>query len=172
MTNNQQPAQQKLNELVSDIRFAMFTTVNSQGVLTSRPMTVQKDPEDAKESAQATSHLWFFMSRTSETVSEFSSSPSVNVSFADTGDDTYVSVSGHARLVDDLVVKQRLWSKMNEAWFPQGVNDPDLALVRVEVEQAEFWNVKESKLVQIFKIAKAALSDESPTLGTHGKLTP
>ncbi|KAA0910391.1 pyridoxamine 5'-phosphate oxidase family protein [Pusillimonas sp. ANT_WB101] len=172
MTNNQQPAHQQLNELISDIRFAMFTTVNSQGVLTSRPMTVQKDPDDEKENAQAATHLWFFMSRTSETVAEFSLSPSVNVSFADTGDDIYVSVSGHARLVEDMALKQRLWSKMNEAWFPQGVTDPDLALVRVEIEQAEFWNVKESKLVQLFKIAKAAFSDEPPTLGTHGRLTP
>lgn len=169
MTDNHQQAQQKLNEMIKDIRFAMFTTVGPQGALHSRPMTVQNDPDGSQEAA---THLWFFMSRTSEAVTELSSSPSVSVTFADTGEDTYVSVSGHAHLVEDMAMKERLWSKINEAWFPQGVSDPDLALARVDIEQAEFWNVKESKLVQMFKIAKAAFSDESPSLGTHGKLAP
>lgn len=169
MTTDQPQAQQRLNELIKDIRFAMFTTVDSHGKLRSRPMTVQKDADSGRD---VTKCLWFFMSRKSETVTEFSHSPSVNVAFADTDNDTYVSVSGQAQLVEDLAMKDRLWSKMNEAWFPAGVQDPDLALVQVEIDEAEFWNVKESKLVQMFKIAKATFSDQPPNVGTHGKLVP
>lgn len=168
MTSNHHESLQELKSLIKDIRFAMFTTVGAQGELHSRPMTLQKDPDDDQEVGR---HLWFFMSRTSEAVMELSRSSSVNVAFADTGEDTYVSVSGHARVVEDLALKERLWSKMNEAWFPQGATDPDLALVRVEIEQAEFWDVKESKPVQMFKMAKAAFTDEPPSMGSHGTLS-
>ena len=168
MIDDRHQAQKKLNELIKDIRFAMFTTVGASGVLSSRPMTVQKNPDDSQE---AVTQLWFFMSRTSDAVIQLTHTPSVNVTFADTGDDAYVSVSGSAHVVEDLALKERLWSKMNEAWFPKGFSDPDLALVRVEMEEGEYWNVKESKLVQMFKMAKAALSDEQPNLGSHGKLS-
>jgi hypothetical protein len=62
---------------------------------------------------------------------------------------------------------------MNEAWFTGGVDDPDVALVRVDMIEAEYWNVTDSKLVQVAKIALAAVAgDEPPALGEHVKLRP
>ena len=118
-------ARTKLWGLVKDIRFAMFTTRHGNGHLHSRPMTTQNSNLDED------SNLWFFMSRNGHPVADLSADPSVNVAYADTDEDSYVSVSGTASVVEDRAKKQQLWSKTAEAWFPGGVDDPDLALVRV-----------------------------------------
>jgi general stress protein 26 len=160
--------EQTLRELIEDIRFAMFTTRARDGRLHSRPMTTQNADADDPEAGE---RLWFFMSCSSDPVSELRFDPKVNVSYADPGEDAYVSVSGTARIVDDLAMKQRLWSKMTEAWFPGGVEDPDLALVCVDVDEAEYWRVKETKLVQVAKMIKSAMTGKRPTdMGEHAQL--
>ncbi len=151
--------------LVKDIRFAMFTTRHGNGHLHSRPMTTQNSSLDDD------SNLWFFMSRGSEPVADLSVEPIVNVVYADPGKDSYVSVSGTAAVVEDLTKKQQLWSKMAEAWFPGGPTDADLALVCVTITHANYWDVKDSKIVQLFKMAKAAVTGKPPTdLGEHAEV--
>jgi len=158
-------ARTKLWDLIKDIRFAMFTTRHGNGHLHSRPMTTQNSKLDED------SNLWFFMSRKGEPVADLMAEPSVNVAYADTGADSYVSVSGTAAVVDDIAKKQQLWSKMAEAWFPGGVDDSDLALVRVTITHANYWDVKESKIVQLYQMAKAAVTGKPPTdLGEHAEI--
>jgi len=155
----------KLAKLIKDIKFAMFTTHKMQGHLHSRPMTTQnKDITDDS--------LWFFMSRSGDPVSEFQGDDQVNVSYADPGSDTYVSVAGTARVVEDQARKQALWNKGAEAWFKGGVDDPDLALVQVSIAHADYWDVKESKIVQLYKTAEAAITGKPPKLGEHGHIRP
>ncbi len=158
-------ARTRLWGLIKDIRFAMFTTRHTDGEMRSRPMTTQNSNLDED------SQLWFFMSRKSEAVADLSADPAVNVVYADPGADSYVSLSGMASVVDDMAKKEKLWSKMAEAWFPGGVSDPDLALVRVRIGQADYWDVKESKLVQLYKMAKAAVTGTPPKdLGHHAEI--
>ena len=156
---------QHLWSLIKDIRFAMFTARHHNGHLHSRPMTTQNQAIDEDSS------LWFFMSRSKEPVDDLSAEPEVNVAYADPGSDRYVSVSGRAAVVDDAAKKGQLWSKMAEAWFPGGVADPDLALVQVRITHASYWDVKASKLVQMFKMAKAAITGNPPTdMGEHAEV--
>ena len=152
--------------LIKDIRFAMFTTRHSNGHLHSRPMTTQNSSLDED------SNLWFFMSRRGDPVADLTTEPTVNVSYADPGEDSYVSVSGTASVVEDMAKKQQLWSKLAEAWFPGGINDPDFALVRVRITHATYWDVKESKIVQLYHMAKATLTGKPPTaeLGEHAEI--
>ena len=104
-------------------------------------------------------------------VADLTADPGVNVAYADTGADSYVSVSGTAAVIEDMAKKKQLWSKMAEAWFPGGVDDPDLALVRVKITHANYWDVKESKIVQLYQMAKAAVTGKPPTdLGEHGEI--
>jgi general stress protein 26 len=157
--------QDKLAELIKDIKFAMFTTHKQQGHLHSRPMTTQnKRIEDDS--------LWFFMSRSGDPVAEFQGDDQVNLAYANPSSDTYVSVSGVAQVVDDHAKKQALWNKAAEAWFKGGVDDPDLALVRVRIEHADYWDVKESKIVQLYKMAEASVTGKPPKMGEHGHIRP
>ena len=67
--------------------------------------------------------------------------------------------------------KPEIWSAAAPAWFPGGVDDPDLALVAILVAEAEYWDVKANKAVQIFKLAKAALNGEEPAnLAEHRRV--
>lgn len=158
-------ARTKLWDLVKDIRFAMFTTRHANGHLHSRPMTTQNSNLDEDQ------NLWFFMSRKGEPVADLIADPTVNVAYADTGEDSYVSVSGTAAVVEDKAKKQQLWSKMAEAWFPGGVDDPDLALVCVKINHANYWDVKESKIVQLYQMAKAVITGKPPTeMGEQAKI--
>lgn len=157
----------KLFELIKDIRFAMFTTHRpDSGHLHSRPMTTQNRRSDDNGS------LWFFMSRRTGPLAELEGDHQVNVSYADPAKDTYVSVAGTASIVEEMSLKEAHWGKQNEAWFPGGVTDPDLALVRVRIEHADYWDVKDNKLVQLYKMAKGALTGETPQLGEHGRVRP
>jgi len=163
-TTTQSNARELLWELVKDIKFAMFTT-RADGRLRSRPMTTQNSEVDERSS------LWFFMSRGSEAVNDIGADPVVNVAYADPGRDAYVSVSGEAAVVEDRAKKEQLWSKLAEAWFPDGADDPDLALVEVRIEDAEYWDVKESKVTQLFKMARAAVVSDPPSgMGEHGEV--
>ena len=156
---------EKLWALIKGIRFAMFTTRHHNGHLHSRPMTTQNS------AVEEDSSLWFFMSRTSEPVADMVTEPIVNVVYADPGKDSYVSVSGIAAVIEDGAKKRLLWSKLNEAWFPGGPTDPDLALVQVRIVHANFWDVKESQIVQLFKMAKAAITGTPPAgMGEHGEI--
>ena len=158
-------ARAHLWELIHDIRFAMFTTRHSNGHLHSRPMTTQNSKLDEDSS------LWFFMSRAGEPVADIASQPIVNLVYADPDEDTYVSISGTAAVVEDMAKKQQLWTKMAHAWFPGGVTDADLALVQVQITHANYWDIDESKIVQLFHMAKAAVTGKPPTqLGEHGEI--
>ncbi len=155
-------AREHLSGLVKDIKFGMFTSRHGNGHLHSRPMTLQNKEIGADAS------LWFFMSRSNDAVADLAKDPAVNVSFADPSDDSYVSVTGNASVVEDMAKKEELFSTMAKAWFPRGVTDPDLALVRVKIVHAGYWDIEKSKIVQLYDMAKAAMTGEPPTdLGEH-----
>lgn len=155
----------KLWDMIKGIKLGMLTVQGSNGHLYSRPMTTQNGSEDCG------GVLWFFMSRSGQTLADLQAAPEVNVAYADPGDDRYVSISGMARIVDDPERKRALWSPMAKAWFPGGAEDPDLALVAVLAVEAEYWDVKSNKAVQLFKLAKAAVTGAQPTdLAEHRRM--
>jgi general stress protein 26 len=155
----------ELWDLIKDIKFAMLTTRYADGQLHSRPMTTQNRSLDANRL------LYFFMSKKSDPAQAIDADGLVNLAYAHPGKDRYVSISGSAKLSADDRMKKDLWSKMAQAWFPGGVDDPDLALVEIRIDHAEYWNVEESKLVQLFSIAKAAMTGKPPTdLGEHARV--
>ena len=155
----------RLWELIQDIRFAMFTTRHSNGHLHSRPMTTQNT------SLSEDSILWFFMSRKSEPVHDIAADSVVNLVYADPDEDTYVSISGTAEVVEDQGKKEQLWTAMAKAWFPGGTTDPDLALVQVRIEHANYWDIEESRIVQLFHMARAAVTGTPPTqLGNQAEI--
>ena len=156
---------QTLWHLIKHIKFGMLTHRHSNGELHSHPLTTQN------KSADEGSELYFFISRYSEMARQLPQDPNVNMSYADPGKDSYVSLSGLATIVEDQPKKETLFTPMSQAWFPAGATDPNLALLKVEIHHAEYWDVKESKMVQLAKMAKAAITGETPQkLGEHKEL--
>jgi general stress protein 26 len=152
-------------EKIQSVRFAMFTTVDRQGHLTSRPMTNQQVDADGA--------LWFYTSTTTDLWQDIAASPNVNVSFAEPADSLYVSISGTAeRIVERSRIRQ-LWNPIVAAWFPNGVDDPHVVLVRVATRTVHYWDSKDNTMTQMFDMAKAALTGSRPDVapGDHGKIT-
>ena len=134
--NTRDEAIAKLAALIKDIRIAMLTTVAEDGSLHSRPMAMQQVEFDGD--------LWFFTGQDSPKVHEIEHEFHVNVAFADPSAQEYISVSGRARLVQDRSKAEELWNPAFKAWFPQGLDDSQLALLKVEVDHAEYWDAPSS----------------------------
>jgi general stress protein 26 len=143
----------KLAKLIKGVRVAMLTTVEADGCLRSRPMHTQESDFDGT--------LWFFTWVDSAKVHEIEHDQHVNLSYADPSDQVYVSVSGRARLVRDRTKIKELWNPIHKAWFPQGVDDPNIGLLRVDVEKAEYWDSPSSKVVQLIGFTKAMLTGKA-----------
>lgn len=141
----------KVAELLKDERFGLFTTIAPDGTLISRPMAMQEVEPDG--------NLWFFASRASRKVAHVAANPQVNVSTA--GSSSWVSLTGHAVVIDDLEEKRRLWNAVVEAWFPDGPDDPDVVLMRVDAASAEYWDTPGGRLASVISFAKAKLTGEA-----------
>jgi general stress protein 26 len=94
----------------------------------------------------------------------------VNVSYADAKDQNYVSLSGTASIVRDPAAIKAHWSEPARVWFPKGVDDPDIALLKVDVEQAEYWDAPSSAMVYLLGYAKAVTTGKPPHPGENEKL--
>lgn len=137
----------KLHDLIKDIKVAMLTTAEADGSLRSRPMMTQK--------AEFNGQIWFFTEVNSAKVDEVQREQQVNVSYADPGSQTYVSVSGTASISRDRKKMEELWSPLHKAWFPKGLDDPNIGLLQVNVDKAEYWDAPSSTIVQLIGLAKA-----------------
>ncbi len=153
-----------LKDKIKDVRFGMFTTLDPDGTLSSRPMTSQQLDEDG--------NLWFFTSDVTDFVRHLEEHPNVNVAFSDPSDSLYVSVAGHAELTRERAKIDELWSPLVGAWFDGGKEDPHLSLIRVHVGSAEYWDTKSSKMTQLYALAKSALGGKAPRdIGEHKKIS-
>ncbi len=105
-------------------------------------------------------------------VDEVQNEQRVNLSYANPDDSRYVSVSGTARLIRDQRKAKELWNPLYKAWFPQGPGDPNLALLKVSFEKAEYWDAPSGKMVQAFAFAKALATGKryQPEQGEHNKV--
>ena len=137
----------KVAEMVGDAKFAMLTTLEKDGTLRSRPMaTMQLDGEG---------NLWFFTSLSSPKIEETQLGQQVNLSYARTDKQDYLSVSGTAELVHDKKKMQALWSPWLKPWFPKGPDDPELALLKVGIIAVEYWDAPDSAMARAYGLVKA-----------------
>ena len=161
MQDTRQESIKKLNDLIEDIDFAMLTTIDG-GHLRSRPMQTQTTEFDGD--------LWFFTSSNTHKTDEIEKDNRVNVSYAAPDSNTYVSVSGTAEIVKDREKIDEYWNDILKAWFPEGKDSPDLVLLKVKVEQAEYWDAPSSRIVQIAGFLKALATGERADGGENEKI--
>jgi len=140
----------KVAELVKGNRMGMLTTVDQGGVLISRPMAAQEVEFDGD--------LWFFSEGDSRKVSHVRLVPQVNVAFA--SGSTWVSIAGHAQVVDDRAKAHELWNPVVEAWFPDGPDAPNLVLLKIHADSAEYWDTPGGRIASVLSFAKAKLTGE------------
>ncbi|CAA9323661.1 MAG: Pyridoxamine 5'-phosphate oxidase-related, FMN-binding [uncultured Friedmanniella sp.] len=135
----------KLADLAKDIKIAMFTTTDDEGHYVSRPMAAQHVEDD--------SDLWFFAERTSSVVTHIASRPHVGITLSSR--DTWISIDGEAYVVDDPAKAKSLWNSWVEAWLPQGPEDPNVVLIKVEGHTGEYWDTPGGAVASVLSFVKA-----------------
>ncbi len=122
-----------LSELLEDFDVAMLTTLQPRdGSLHSRPMVAQDALFDGS--------LWFFSKFSSGKVDEIRAGSQVNLAYTNPAEGRFISVSGAAYVIRERTRLEELWSEAYRTWFPQGLDEPDLVLLRVDVHSAEVWD--------------------------------
>ena len=154
--------QQKLFEMIKDIKVAMMTTVDEDGSLRSRPMwNAQAKPGE---------DLWFMTRGSAPKTDEVEKERKVNLSYADPGSQNYVSVSGTATISRDRAKIKELFAEPMRTWFPKGSDDPEIALIRVRIDKGEYWDSPSGLMVYAYGYVKAVITGESPKPGDHEKV--
>lgn len=155
-------ALKKLKELADDIKVCMFITNNEQDDDQTRPMTTVDIEDDGT--------LWFFTNRASQKVDEVNKEQRVHLVYADPGKENYLDVWGKAETTTDKAIIKEKWSPIIKAWFPGGVDDPNIALLKVKPQSAYYWDTKSGKMVAFLKMAISAVTGHRVDEGEKGQL--
>jgi len=144
------PELEKLARLLKDFRFAMLTSRDEDGKLTAHPLTVQESEFDGD--------LWFIIGRHASAVEHIARDANVGVSFS--SNDSWLSLAGTASIVDDGAKLRELWNPAVEAWFPDGPEDPNVTLLRVDTVSGEYWDSPGGKVATIVAFVKHKVTGE------------
>ena len=147
-------------KLIENIPIAMLTTLDAEGALASRPMTIlEMDAQGA---------LWFFTDVRSSKLEQLRA---VNLSFTDRGQGDYVSLSGHGEIDTDRARIRGLWTVFAKPWFPDGPESENLALLKFLPDTADYWDGPSSKMVRAFGLVASVIAGKPVALGEHGSHT-
>lgn len=127
---------QKLRELLNDNKVLLMATNLGKIPFSVCPMTLQE--------MDAQGDLWFFAPRNSEHFKDIEKDNRVQFLLANEKGQHYLSMYGNATHIVDRQKRQALWSPMLRAWF-DGVDDPNIALLNLNVESAYYWDLLENK---------------------------
>ncbi len=152
----------KLRELIEGIDMAMFSTQARDGRLVSRPLRTQQ--------MDAEGHLWFVTDRNSHKADEIEKNPQVNIAYAAPSDNTYVSVAGIAEVRDDRKKIQELWSPAMSLFYPKGHDDPDLCLLKVRMQSAEYWDSPGGFIGNALYLAMTAITGDAGSLADNQRM--
>ncbi|WP_207534075.1 pyridoxamine 5'-phosphate oxidase family protein [Desertivirga arenae] len=153
----------KFRELIDGIDIAILSTYNGNEIK-ARPMATTEVDEDG--------NIWFFTNEYSGKVDDVEAEHKVSVTYSNSTHNTYVVVSGNAIVVEDRIKMEKLFNSATRAFFPQGVDTPDLALLKVRPYEIEYWiNQHDEGMLRFMGIlGSSPVIDEELHHGEHGKI--
>jgi general stress protein 26 len=148
----------KVTDIINDSRIGMLTTINEEGALVSRPLAVQEVKDDGD--------LWFFTGLGTSQVAHVRRDSRVNVAFGKNTE--WVSVAGAAEVVTDRAKIHELWNQAVEAWFPDGPDTPEVCLLRVDSDSAEYWSSPGGTAATVLQWVKSKVTHDRMSVGESG----
>ena len=157
-------ALKKFKKIAEDVQICMFITGSDEPTDHTRPMATVDVEDDGT--------LWFYTDIRSVKVEEVSKDRQVHLTYAHPGKESYMDVWGTGSIVTDREQIKKKWSPVVKAYFPNGADDPNLALMRVQPQRVYYWESETGKMVQFLKMATAAVT-RNPKIAqsAEGKLT-
>lgn len=139
-------SREKFWELVQGFSDCTLVTKDkASDKLKGRPML----PRVMKDRRQ----IVFIFDKQSNKTSEVESCEQVCLTFSKPG--TWLSVSGRAQITSDPELINAAWGKEHDIWMPGGKTDPNVAVMAVDPDTAEFWDTTANKLTQMWEFGKA-----------------
>ncbi|PRB43297.1 pyridoxamine 5'-phosphate oxidase [Arthrobacter sp. MYb23] len=148
----------KVTDIINDSKIGMLTTVNESGALVSRPLAVQEVKDDGD--------MWFFTGLGTSQVAHVRQDPRVNISFGNKTE--WVSVAGTAEVVTDRQKIHEMWNQVVEAWFPDGPDTPEVCLLRVDSDSAEYWTSPGGTAATVLQWVKSKVTNSRFSVGESG----
>jgi general stress protein 26 len=148
-------------EIMADVAICMVTT-HAGGRMRSRPMHAIPERDEGA--------IYFVTDTRGAKDDEIAAAPDVCLSFADIGDNTYLSVTGRAEMIRDPAKADELWSTEAQAWWPRGPQDPAVRVLRVVPDAAEYWDTRGNSITVALKLMAARMAGKQPDLGANKKV--
>lgn len=159
-----------LYDLIEGIETAMFTTRRPNGQLVSRPMATQDRIEGCD--------LWFVTNVDTHKLDELALDPHVNCAYYKSKTREWVSVSGLAHVSRNKSRIRQLYKEDWKTWFGDeggdkdgGPNDPRIALIMVEAENATYMKANKPRPIVLFEVLKARMTGSTPRIGDVREVT-
>ncbi|ABQ32531.1 MAG: pyridoxamine 5'-phosphate oxidase family protein [Bradyrhizobium sp.] len=160
MSNNDMRDQDRAWDLMKKIGFAMLVTRDGNK-LRARPMSAYL--------ARDENMIYFLTDARHHKDEEIARNPQVNLSFADAGSQTYVSLTGTAAVSNDRNKIRDLFTTTAKAWW-DSAEDPNIRLLKITPDDAEFWD-SPGTVVSYVKMAAAAVTGTRPDIGDNRKVS-
>lgn len=144
-------------EKLRGAKWMMMTTSTKDGKLVPHPMVPQEVTEHAD--------IWFFISLSGGQAAALKADPEVNIAVSEAG--SWLSVSATVEFVEDKAKIQQLWNDRADTWFEGGKDDPDVGLLKVDSQSAQFWGMAGGKASSLLEIVKSKVTGERPS-GSSG----
>ncbi len=155
-------ALEKFKKLVEEINICMFIT-NTAGEQEHTRQMATIEVED-------NGTLWFFTDVRSIKVEEVNMQREVHLVYAHPGKESYLDVWGSASVITDRQQVVDKWSPIVKAWFPDGIDDPNLGLLKVQPVEAYYWESETGKMVQFLKMAASIVTGKRLAEGAEGSI--
>jgi general stress protein 26 len=106
--------------------------------------------------------IWFFAGKDDDLYNLVGAGARAIMTYTAPGHDLYASVHGDLSQEESGKVVDRFWNNSVAAWYEKGKDDPNLALLRFEPDNAKIWLADASfgtTVKSLFKGPKAAAAD-------------
>jgi len=151
MEENQknQEAINKLKEIAQAVRICMLASPDNDSWARGWPMSTIKIEDDGT--------LWFFTKNKQAVTDRLENDHDVTLFYSHPGKNAYLTVQGSATFVNDREKMEELYTPLLKAWFPKGLDEPDIVLLKVTPHEAHYWDTDAAKIVVLFSLDRAAI---------------
>ncbi|MGJ3649527.1 pyridoxamine 5'-phosphate oxidase family protein [Sphingomonas sp. GlSt437] len=159
MTVTSDPAK-ILDQFLRELRSSPFVMIGLDDTPDhSQPMTAQLLDDEQHR-------WWFFTSRSNR----LSIGGPAMAQFVAKGHDFFACVHGTLSESTDRDVIDRLWSNQVAAWFPGGKDDPDLLLLRYDLDSAEMWKADAGLVSAVTQVFGGLLGQSARPNAEHAEM--
>ena len=155
----------RTRDLLAHFRVAMLLTRSADGQVSVRPLGMLGDPK------AFAGQLWFFVDGRSAKVQAIRADPRASLTFQNDAASRYLHLTGEATAGRDPRLMRQFYTPVVRAWFPDGLDDPNLVLLRFEAHSGAFWDRPGGPLHLLLELTRALVTGQSGEGGQMGTLT-